>query len=327
MSKILVIGATGAIGFQIVKQLVEEGCAVDILVRNLDAAKTLFREMSGINYIVGDIEKAASVHEAVLGKETVFHAAGLPEQWLPDVDAFRRVNVEGTRNVIAACKEGHTKRLVYTSTIDVFLWTPGQPFDEAIIQDTPCHTAYERSKQEADKLVTAAQADGLDVVFLHPSGVYGAGVGSSAGVNQIFADIKEGKMPVLLPGGLPLVTAEDAARGHLAAWRHAASGERFILSEGYYGFAEILATIAKVTEVKKTSLPTIPFWLATLVAILGEFWANLVGKPPLLARGQLIFVRSQPIPDASFAMERLNWRPDPLEQGLRKLFAQPTAWQ
>lgn len=96
-----------------------------------------------------------SVERAMAGCRVVYHAAGLPEQWLPDATTFERVNVGGTRTMIAAALAAGVERFVYTSTIDVFAWTPGTPFDESTIDPHPKGTAYERSKQAADRLAEA----------------------------------------------------------------------------------------------------------------------------------------------------------------------------
>src|SRR6266851_4839871 len=93
------------------------------------------------------------------GREVVFNAMGLPEQWLADSAAFQRVNVEGTRTVVEAARAAGATRLVHTSTIDVFHAEPGGSFDESVVADYPKGTAYERSKQEAER-VALAGADG-----------------------------------------------------------------------------------------------------------------------------------------------------------------------
>ena len=85
----------------------------------------------------GDVTDPASVAAAVEGCEIVFNAMGLPEQWLADETLFDRVNAEGTRTVARAAREAGVRRLVHTSTEDVFHAEPGGRFDETRSPNTP----------------------------------------------------------------------------------------------------------------------------------------------------------------------------------------------
>ena len=80
---------------------------------------------------------------------------GIFEQWFPDPGIFERVNAEGARNVIAAAREAGARRVVHTSTFDVFHAAHGGTVSEAALADYPKGTAYERSKQHAEELVLA----------------------------------------------------------------------------------------------------------------------------------------------------------------------------
>src|SRR4030095_4496324 len=92
---------------------------------------------------------------------------------------------------------------------------------EGTIAITAKPTHYERSKQEADHYVADLARDGFPAVFLHPSAVYGPVPAASPGLNQLVADLARGKIPALLPGGMPVVPAADVARGHVLAESHA----------------------------------------------------------------------------------------------------------
>jgi dihydroflavonol-4-reductase len=316
MSVVLLTGATGLLGNAIARALLRDGRAVRALVR--DPAKAAAVVPEGCKLVPGDLADSESIRRAISGASTVYHAAGLPEQWLADVDAFRRVNVEGTRNLIAAAREVGVNRFVYTSTIDVFRFPPpGGSFDEIEIDPAPKGTAYERSKQEADRLVAAAHADGLPALFLHPSGIYGPGPSTSPGTNHLIADLIAGRIPMLLPGGMPLVHADDAAYGHILAEAHAPVGARYILSESYCSLVELAR---KVREISGTSRvpPVMPLPLARAVASIGEAVSAINKRPPLLPKGQLLFLQYQAIPSAARAERDLDWHPRPLATGLRE---------
>jgi dihydroflavonol-4-reductase len=322
MTWTLVTGATGNVGNAIARALVAEGRPVRALVRDPERARPLLPDACAL--VRGDVTDAASVRAAFADVACVYHAAGLPEQWLPDPDTFTRVNVGGTRTMLEAAREARVERFVYTSTIDVFAWRPGEPFDESVLDAAPKHTFYERSKQDADRLVQAAVDDGLPAVFLHPSAVYGTSPTTSPGVNDLLCRLVRGEIPLLLPGTMPVVFADDVARGHLAAER-TAPGSRFILSESVWSLTELAARMAAAArEVLGTevSLPrALPEWVARGVSLLTEGLSKITGRPPLLPAGQLEFLLSGAHPVAERARTRLGWSPVSLADGMRSTVA------
>ncbi|HYC54385.1 MAG TPA: NAD-dependent epimerase/dehydratase family protein [Candidatus Binatia bacterium] len=314
MSDVLLTGATGLLGNAIARALVAQGRTVRALVRSPERARKVVP--AACELIEGDVTDIASVRRAAAGCRVFYHAAGLPEQWLADAGTFDRVNVGGTVNCVAAALETGVERFVYTSTIDVFVFGgPGVPFDESAIDPNPKATAYERSKQAADRVVTEALANGLPAVFLHPSGIYGPGPETSPGTNQLLADLVKGKVPMLLPGGMPVVYSDDAASGHILAERHAAVGARYILSESYRSLFQIAEDVRAATGTSKVP-PVMPMMVASAVAVIGELVSAVARKPPLLPRGQLHFLQYEAHPIGARAERELGWTPRHFERGL-----------
>jgi dihydroflavonol-4-reductase len=315
---VLVTGATGNVGNAIARALVADGRQVRALVRDPERGRALLP----VEVVLcrGDVTDPASVAAALDGCTSVFHAAGLPEQWLPDPATFTRVNVGGTEVVLRAARAAGVRRLVYTSTIDVFAWNPGVPFDESVLDPAPKHTHYERSKQEADRLVQRAVGEGMPAVFLHPSAVYGTSPTTSPGVNDLLCRLVRGEIPMLLPGTMPVVFADDVARGHLAA-EHAEPGSRFILSESVWALPDLVSQMAAAArdvldrEIRRP--PVLPAWLARVVSIASEGLSTITRRPPLLPAGQLEFLLSGANPVAERARSRLGWKPVALADGLR----------
>ena len=90
LGSVLVTGATGIVGCSIVNALHERGQRVRVMARNVGASRAVLP--AGIDVMAGDLGDRASLTRAVTGCDTVFHAAGMPEQWLADPDQFHRVN-------------------------------------------------------------------------------------------------------------------------------------------------------------------------------------------------------------------------------------------
>ena len=313
MSKVLITGATGTVGYPIARDLAARGDEVTALVRDVERARKLLP--AGVEPVAGDVTDRASIERAVAGCDLVFHAAGLPEQWRRDNDDFTRVNADGSRDVAEAALTAGVSRLVYTSTIDVFAWSRGEPFDESVLDPDPRPTHYERSKQEADRRVVAVAERGLDVVFIHPAAVYGPVPALFAGANDFLVKLAQGEIPLLLPGGMPVVYSEDVARAHIEAADRAPAGSRFIVSDRYLTLEQMAASVAEAEPGAKRPR-VMPVAFARAIMASGEAIAKVTGRPPLIARGELEFLVSHPVPVADRLREELGIVPTPWVEGL-----------
>src|ERR1700716_565316 len=104
----LVTGATGKVGHATARTLLAEGHEVRALVRDPQRAAEVVP--AGAELVRGDVTDQASLARAAEGREVVFNAMGLPEQWVADPDAFQRINVEGTRAVVEAARAAGAAR-------------------------------------------------------------------------------------------------------------------------------------------------------------------------------------------------------------------------
>jgi dihydroflavonol-4-reductase len=319
----LVTGATGKVGNAVARALAARGDEVVVLAR--DPARAAAVLPDGAEAVRGDVTDPASVRAAAEGCELVFNAMGLPEQWLADEGEFERVNAIGSETVVREAARAGARRVVHTSTIDVFHAADGARFDESQIADYPKGTAYERSKQHADRLVlAAAEREGIEVVLANPAAVYGPGPeGSASPERDILRPVVEAKRadaPALPPGGFGLLFSEGAGAGHLLVAERGKPGERYILCDGHVTLRE-LAEIAVRVAGRGRVPPTMPAPVAKALAAVGEPVARLTGKPPLLPKGQLHFLLWNAAPDSSKAQRELGWQPTPIEDGVRATLA------
>jgi len=113
---------------------------------------------------------------------------------------------------------------------------------------------------------------------------------------------------------MPLVPAADVARGHVLAETQAQPGDRFILSESYWELVAIARAVAELTRAKVPHV--IPGIVAHAIAVAGEAIARMTRKPPLIPRGQLLFLQSHTRPDAARARRVLGWTPTAFRDAL-----------
>jgi len=311
----LVTGATGKVGHAIARALAARGDEVRALVR--DPAKAAGVLPDGVEPVRGDVTDPSSVAAAVTGCELVFNAMGLPEQWLQDERLFDRVNAEGTQTIARAAREARVRRLVHTSTEDVFHAEPGARFDESQVAGYQKGTAYERSKQRAEQLALS-QRDGLEVVIVNPSAVYGPGPSASVSFDKNFIEpLVRRRLPALPPGGLGLVHVGGLAEGHLLAAERGRDGERYILCDTHVSLRDFAKTVVREAGRGRVP-PTLPMPLARAMATAGEALSRVIRRPPLLSRGQLYFFTWNAHPVAAKAEEELGWQPTPLAEGVRQ---------
>jgi dihydroflavonol-4-reductase len=311
---VLITGGTGQVGNAIARRLTADGVPVRALVRSPDRARVL---PDGAEPVFGDVTDARSLSAALDGVDTVYHAAGIPEQWRKDAGEFARVNVDGTRNVVEAALAAGVERFVYTSTDDVLVGPAGESFDESVVNPNPGSTPYQRSKQEADRVVVAALDRGLPAVFLHPAGVYGPAPFLVKGLNDLLLQLAKGKTPALLPGGMAVAFSEDVADGHVRAATSAAVGRRFLLAESFQSLTDIARAVAAAQPGAKVPR-VMPLGVARAVSTVGEGVARVTGRPPMIARSVLQFLERGSRASGARARAELGWEPTPFGAGVER---------
>jgi len=191
---VFITGASGFIGGKLAERFLAAGRTVRVLARR----PLPELEQLGAQVVRGDLHDAAALAAGCAGVETVFHVAGRVGVWGP-ADDFFRVNVEGTRQVLAACRAAGVPRLVYTSSPSaVFNGGDLAGADESapLCVEAPC--AYPTSKAAAERLVTAANSRELATVSLRPHLVWGPGDRNV--VPRVLAQARKGRLKIVGAG-------------------------------------------------------------------------------------------------------------------------------
>jgi len=313
--RILLTGATGKVGNAVAVRLHERGDEVVCLVRERSRAAELLP--AGVELATGDVTDPESLRAAAAGVDAGVNAMGIFEQWTRDPGIFNRVNAAGARNVVAAVREAGGRRVVHTSTFDVFDAGPGGTVSEARVAEYEKTTPYERSKQLAERLVLAEGERGIEVVIVNPAGIVGPGPWAAAGLDGTLSDVIRGRTPIVPPGGITLTWIDDAADAHVAALDRGRPGERYIVAGGYASLRDICATA--VDEAGSGRVPRVlPEPAALALSRLTETVARVTGKPPLLPRGQLDFLRWRARANSSKLRAELGVEPLGWEEAVRK---------
>ena len=212
--KILITGATGFIGRKLVARLIDKQSQVVALVRRTSDVSGLPKKLRLID---GDMLDTASLEKAVQDIDVVIHLAAYFDFYPKDKKLLYQVNVEGTKNLIAACVQSGVSRFIYISTTEVIGPVEDPPGNE----NSPLRPQfdYSKSKKQAEAIVraTALETD-LEYVILRPTGVIGEGEFYT--VFETISAINEGQIPMLPGDGektLMYTYVEDVISGILSA--------------------------------------------------------------------------------------------------------------
>ena len=306
-------GATGFIGGHLARLLRTGGHDVVALVRDPSAAGDL--DAIGVELARGDILEPETLREPMRGADGVFHLAAWYRLGARDRSPARRVNVDGTRNVLEAARDTGVPRVVYTSTVAVFGDTGGRLVDESYRMDGPWLSEYDRTKWLAHyEVAVPMMAAGLPLVIVQPGLVYGPGDHSAVGA--VLRDYLRRRLPAIPTQAGCWAFVEDTARGHLLAMERGRTGESYVLGGPARWWAEVLGIAEEITGIRPPRF-TLPAPVARLASVLMKPVAAVVPVPETYHPETLrVAAGTSYLADDARARAEIGWDPRPLRAGL-----------
>ena len=280
--RVYVSGATGFVGSHVARELRERGAEVrDERV---------------------DLSDREGLERVIDGCEAVVHVAALYSYEAPESE-FERVNVEGTRTILAAALAKGVRRFVFTSTAGTCGPVPGRVATE---EDEPpaweLSVPYKRTKLESERLALAAGA-----VVVNPTTPVGDGDAKPTPTGQMIEDVASGRIRgYVSTTGLNVVDVRDVAQGHALALERGEAGERYLLGGVNLSLEELFGVIADIARRPRPQL-RVPYPLAVAAAKAG--FAN--AEEVKLARIPMFFSSEK-------ARSRLGYEPGPVEPALAR---------
>lgn len=311
-------GATGFLGGELTRQLLEDGHRVVALVRSPSKAEERgLTGAEGVRVVVGDVTDRASMRDAMAGTDGVFHLAAWYRIGARDPSVADAVNVGGTRNVLELMDELGVEKGVYTSTLAVFSGTGGRLVDETAEPSGPFLTVYDRTKWEAHhRVARPMMEEGLPLVVVMPGVIYGPGDTSQMG--ELLADYLRRDLPAV-----PRETAycwghvEDTARAHVRAMEAGREGEDYIVAGHPRTLVEVLELAEEITGVEAP--PAIsPAWFRALAPFAALLEKAVALPPDYRSETLRVLGGATYLGDSSKARRELGLEHRPLEAGLRE---------
>ena len=312
----LVTGATGHLGNVLIRTLLEKGEKVRAFVLPKDNLTPL--DGLDVEIAHGNVLEPESITPALKGVDTAYHLAAMISIMPGKNEMVQRVNVEGTRNMLAAAQKAQLRRFVYTSSIHAIQRAPhGTTIDESLPYDphNP-YGAYDTSKAQASLLVQEAAKNGLNAVLVCPTGVIGPYDFRVSLLGAWFLSYWKHKPVQYFEGGYDYVDVRDVASGMIAAAEKGRSGESYLLSGGYMSNDD-LAKLGRQLVGGTYRLLKLPLGLIQFLAHLLPHYYRLSKKSPLLTPYSIEVLQSNAAISHAKATRELGYQPRSLKDSLR----------
>lgn len=306
-----ITGASGHIGGVLVREILGQGRTARVLARS-DR-----RALEGLDaeIVDGDVTDPDSLMELFDGVHTVFHLAAKISILGPEGGSVEKINVEGTKNVIAACLRRGVRRLIHFSSIHAFSSRPaGGVIDETRALATGAgEFCYDRSKAVSQKMVMDASREGFDTVVLNPTAVVGPYDFKPSRMGETILDIYSNRYPILVDGGYNWVDVRDVVSCALAAEEKGAPGECYLVGGDWMAICDVARMVSRLTGKKTPTFPA-PVWLLTIPAYCALALSKVTAMTPRLTPYALHTIRSHRLISHEKAERELGYRPRPLEK-------------
>ena len=318
---VLITGAGGQLGRRLVPQLLGRGYAVRAHYRSEEKARRWCPRHAVPVY--GDLTEPSWLHHAMRDCDFVIHCAArvsLRSGHIPDMN---KINVDGTRAVVNACRFRNIRRLVHVSSVAAVGGSPdGHPLNEnSAFNLSGYDIAYFESKRDAEKIALEANDNRLDVVVVNPAIMISP---PDRALSSADRERIPKRIPFYFDFGINLVQTEDVVDGIIKALEKGRPGQRYILGGEDVSSQRLVDLAVKYIGIKRPffKIPrTLLHVVALVVETLGSNYSPLKKVFPAskLNRNLVRLAGLKFYYDSSKACRELGYNPRPLEQSLTEI--------
>lgn len=284
MRKVLVTGATGFLGSNLVRLFHTQGFDVRIIVRPGAHVSVILGTPCEIVY--GHIDNRGDVANAIKGCSVVIHAASITEQWGIDYATYERINITATKYIVDECIEQRVEKMIYVSTANTIgpgtLQHPGNEMNGFTLFNV--NSGYINSKYLAQQYVLEqAERKGLHAVVVNPTFMIGPNdVKPSSGTLLLYSLGK--RILFYPPGGKNFVHIKDVCQGIINAIDKGKKGNCYLLAGGNLSYKAFFKMLSNIAGEKKIMIRVPGIMLKTL-GLIGSALQSLLIKNVRLTYG------------------------------------------
>lgn len=317
--RILVTGATGHLGANLVRRLLADRESVRVLLRPGRDNGAL----AGLDVerVPGDLRDAESISCAVRGCTGIYHCAALVSTIEGSAAHQREVydtNVRGTRNVLESAIRHGVRKVVVSGSLSATGYDPDQSSHEGMpFYPFERQLPYGFTKHLVEHECLRAHADGLNVVVATSCAIVGPHDYVPSRMGRVLIDFAHGKLRAYIPGGFEFVSGADIAEGHVLAMRKGRSGQKYIISTSYMSVDDLMTEFQHITGRPRPRLRLPPVIMAGLAEIADKTWFRVFPNQPRRftpAAVRLLQMRRRA--DHGKAKQELGYQPGSLSQAL-----------
>jgi len=326
---ILVTGGTGLVGAHLLVALVNNGEKVRAIHRassDLEAVKNVFSYdtnevatlFNKIEWMVADITDITTLEAAFKDIEYVYHCAAYISFNPRHYPVLKKVNIEGTANVVNFCLTEGVKKLCYISSIATLGKTTDGSLstEETEFNPEEDNSVYAITKHEAEMQVWRGTQEGLDAIIVHPGVIIGEGIWNSAS-GGIFRTISKG-LRYFTPGGVSIVDVKDVVKVMINLTSSPIKNEAYILVAKNIYYKELLTKISDGLN-KKPPNKTIAKWIMISFANLDWFFYKIFKIKRKLLKATVRSLYRNSFYDASKIEKEIDFKFTPIHKTIERV--------
>ena len=323
---IFVTGGTGLVGSHVLLKLSQQSREFKALKRrdsSLEICERIFNYYNEndlffqINWVDGDVNDIASLEEGMQNCSFLLHCAGVVSFSPFDIELLKKVNIEGTANVMNVALSSGIKKAGFVSSIAALgrNSTIGVVDEESHFKITKEESNYAISKYFSEQEVWRASAEGLDVVIINPSVILGPG-NWDKGSAQIFQKIYKG-LKFYTNGSTGYVDVDDVAESLIQILFSDIKNERFIINGANLKYRDCFDRIAVALGKTKASIEVGPF-LKEVAWRIEAVKSLITGKSPLITKETANSAMTETTYSTSKIEQRLNFHFTDIDKTIKK---------
>ena len=321
---ILVTGASGHLGANLVRRLLDEGARVRALAR----PDSDHGALAGLDVEPAwcDLRDLDAARAAVRGCRRVYHCAAkvsTSEGPAREIREIYESNVLGTRHLLRAAREASVERVVVTGSFSAVGHVPGRASDESdVVNPFERLLPYQRSKIAVEHECLTALAHGLDVAIATSCAILGPHDYKPSPMGRVLLDFARGRLRAYIPGGFEFVAARDIVEGHRLVMDKGRPGHRYLFSSGHTTVDELMDIFEEVTGRRRPRWRLSPSLMAVLARVSSAVTTRLrPDAPPRFTPGAVRLLRLGRRADTTKARTELGFTPTPLREAIREAYA------
>lgn len=309
----LITGADGMLGSNLVRLLLKRGHTVTAFLHPSSKSTTL--DGLNIKKVYGDLIDENALDSAIANIDVLIHAAASTSIWPARSEYVKKVNIDGTQNVISAVLKHKIGKLIYVGSASS-VHTVKNAKSKFAFPGEKFGLDYIDSKYEAFKLVmNSIEKDNLPATVILPTYMIGA-YDSLPGSGKMITNFANGKLKFFTKGGRNFIHAKDVAMAIANSIDSKYDGKYFIAGNENLSYKSFFKKVAAVIN-KKELKTKVPSWLVLAVGVLGSAYGKIVKRQPLITYQMARISYENQFVNCGGALEELQVKPTPVKNAIR----------